>query len=72
MRKVELTDKEMIIVWSVVAWFQVERLATGKLVRKFFPDNPPKQYSYDKEIEDRIIHVGKFLERKRREEAEND
>lgn len=72
MNKIELTDKEMIIVWSVVTWFQVSQLATFKLVKKLYPDLVDKQYRYDKQIEDRIIAAGKSLEKMRQEEAEND
>lgn len=67
MNNVDLTDKELIIVWSVVAWFQVSRLATGKLLQKLYPDNGNNIYRYDKEIENRIISLGKRLEQKRSE-----
>lgn len=61
-RKVELTDKEMIVVWSIIAWFQTDKIASGKLVRKFYPSIPDKQYRYDKKIEDSIIRIAKFIE----------
>ena len=67
MSKAELTDKEKILVWSIVAWFQVKPLITSSLMQKLYPDLE-KQYKYDKQIEDRIIEVGKWLESKREEE----
>lgn len=51
----ELTDKEKILVWSIIAWFQAEGLVSGSLVRKFYPNLDDKQYRYDERIEDKRI-----------------
>lgn len=66
--KKDLTDKEKIVVWSIAAWFQVKPLVTGSLMEKLYPNLDDKQYKYDRLIEDRIISVGKWLEKKRLEE----
>ena len=69
---VELTDKQMILVWSIVAWFQVSPLATSSLVVKFYPDLPNKQYKYDTLIEDRIIDVADSIKSLREKKAFSD
>jgi hypothetical protein len=68
MSKAELTDKERILIWSIVAWFQVKPLITNSLMQKLYPDLGDKQYEYDKQIEDRIIQIGKWLAERRKAE----
>lgn len=63
-KKIELTEKELILVWSIVAWFQVSPLVTSRLMHKLYPDAGDKQYRYDDKIQERIIEIGKWLESK--------
>jgi hypothetical protein len=72
MSKVELTDKERILLWSIAAWFQPStppRLVTGTLMHKLFPNGGNEMYRFDKQIEDKIIEVAGFLARRRQAEV---
>jgi hypothetical protein len=75
---VELNDKELLMVWSILAWFQPgigKRLASGALVRKFsgLASDHAKRNAFDakfeKPIQDRIIELGKWLGNYQAEEA---
>ena len=65
MKSVLLSEKEQVILWSVAAWFQKKPLVTGTLMQKLYPNLDKKQYKYDKQVEDRLIEIGKWLEKKR-------
>jgi hypothetical protein len=68
---IELSDKELYILWAVACWFdkpftdrlkyKLAGLASSNLRRGL-------ELRYDRQIEDRIIELGKWLESKRQKE----
>lgn len=72
MSKIELTERELILVWGIVTWFNRPGLASGVLVTKFYPgDMGEKAYRFDTEIENRIIEIADFLIRKREHDEDH-
>lgn len=64
--KVELSDKELAIIWAILSWFQVRPLVTSALMSKLYTaNNHDIAKKYDDKIYDRIIDIGKWLEKKR-------
>ncbi len=74
--KYGLSDKEQYVLWVIACWFNAP--VTQTLKEKLYIKSPfskQKTEDIDAQIVDRIIEIGKWLEIKRRKEAnatEND
>lgn len=68
LHKIELTDKELYIVWSIVTWFNSPVTSTfkQKLAGMAWSDKRKDfQKKYDRLIVDRIIGMGSWLKKRR-------
>lgn len=65
MHTIELSDKELYLLWIIACWFNAPVTSTLKYkLAKIASD--PKRYKFDKkyekQIEDQLIKTGKFLD----------
>jgi hypothetical protein len=68
---IELNAKERYLLWAVVSWFRP--LVTRSLLRKLYPGQPARakyESQYQRAIEDRLIHLGRWLREYREEQKE--
>lgn len=68
---IHLNDRERYVLWAVACWFGrpiVSSNTKNELYPHYF-DYKKYQKKYDPMIEDRIIELGKWLEKRRDEQA---